>query len=169
MQSLRQSVVLVCALTIAGYHSEAHADSAGTIGAACVPADVDVAANNYETAGFGVRFKGSATGNIRLVCNLHWVEGKWRSLRMTYIDPDGMSTAYRVRVRLMETGGGNNVSTVIHTCDSNTSNTTTPTHMWCDFADFSPNDYRHYWLDVLLERTSTAASPEFLAANLRGD
>jgi hypothetical protein len=137
-------------------------------GSGCVPADVDIAADNYESVGPGVRFRGSSTGDIRLLCKVNRPLGHWENLRMSVKDPDGMDVTYRIRGALLYAPRGSNISTTVATCDSNTSDTTSHQTIVCDFFDLTPNRDNVYWFEITIERSSTAANPEFLGIQLQG-
>lgn len=50
---------------------------------------------------------------------------------------------------------------LITTCDSNTSNNTGYTTLFCDFPSFGISGFEMYWVEVIIDRRSTAATPEF--------
>lgn len=137
-----------------------------TIGGACVPVDEDVQVDNYDSRGFGVGFKGVATGDIRLLCGITPSTATFRKFTMSYKDPDGMTTGSRIRATLRQVADGSNASSAICTADSDTSTVTGNNILTCDFADFTPSATTSYFFEVLIERTSSTLDPEFLALAL---
>jgi hypothetical protein len=134
----------------------------GVIGAGCAPHGDSVGL--YTSGSMGTYFANGQTGTIRLFCPVTTFEGgtTWRSFSIAYKDPDGMSTAYRVRVLLYTIPGLSFTGrTLIQTCDSNTSNNTGYTSLFCDFTDFTMSEHDWYWFEVIIDRTSTASMPEF--------
>lgn len=145
-----------------------HVDSIGArptysvIGAGCIPHGDSVGI--YASGSMGTYFASGQTGTIRLFCPVTSFEGgtTWRSFGMAYRDPDGMGTTYRVRALLYTIPGLSFTGrTLIQACDSNTSNSTGYTALSCDFADFNLSEHDWYWFEVIIDRTSTAAMPEF--------
>ncbi len=166
---------IVLALTlISGTASAADVWFWSSIGGACVPADEDVQVDNYDTRGFGVGFKGTATGSIRLLCAVNHVPDcaprmpvLLTQFRMSYTDSDGMSTQARVRATLRRVAVGSAVSSAISTADSDTSNATSPNAIVSDF----PNFYQfadNLYFEILIERSSATQNPEFLSLFLIG-
>lgn len=138
------------------------------VGAGCVPVDEDVQVDNFDSRGFGVGFKGFATGDVRLVCPISVSANTvtFRRFVMSYKDTDGMSTQARIRATLRRVADGSNASFPICTADSDTSSVTGNTTLSCDFTDFVPLENTSYFFEVLIERSSTAQDPEFLALGL---
>jgi hypothetical protein len=126
-------------LGIAGMSTTAHAGRIwSSIGGGCVPADEDIQVNNYDTRGFGVGFKGVATGDIRLLCSVPVPSGAtFRKFVMSYKDTDGMSTQARIRATLRGVPDGSNGSLAICTVDSNTSTATGNNTLTCNHFDFT--------------------------------
>jgi hypothetical protein len=156
--------VFLCALAL--HAKDGYAGNGfSMIGAGCVPDGDTVANAMYKTGSMSTYFANGKTGTIRLFCPITAIDGgneTWHGMRIGYKDPDGMATAYRVRALLYYipyvTFAGR---TLITTCDSNTSNSTGYTSLFCDFPAFGISDFEMYWVEVIIDRTSTAAMPEF--------
>jgi hypothetical protein len=88
-------VLAVCTLA-AVLSNSAQADN---IGGTCVPDSATVRAGVYETAGFGIRFAGNATGKIRPLCLLEDTDLAGEELEpviwLSVIDQDGMDGSAR--------------------------------------------------------------------------
>jgi hypothetical protein len=168
MHLAKRIATVAIVLGIASISTTAHADVIwSSVGGVCVPADEDVQVDNYDTRGFGVGFKGVATGNIRLLCGVHVSAGATlRKFVMSYKDTDGMSAQARIRATLRGVAQGSNASTADCTADSNTSNVTGNTTRTCDFSDYSAFRWSSYFFEILIERTSSVQDPEFLAVSL---
>jgi hypothetical protein len=160
-------------LGIAGMSTTAHAAQPAdriwsSIGGGCVPADEDIQEDNYDQRGFGVGFKGFATGDIRLLCSIpvpieRGYLTTFESFRMSYKDTDGMSTQARIRATLHYVDDGSNASQAIGTVDSNTSNATGNNTLFFNHVGFYALRSRSYFFEILIERTSSVQDPEFLA------
>ena len=168
MSLVKHMSVAAVVLGIAGISATASARRFYTaVGAGCVPVDEDTQVDNYDSRGFGVGFKGVATGDIRLICPISLSTSfVFRRFVMSFKDSDGMNTQARIRATLRQVADGSNASSAICTTDSNTSNTTGNNTLTCDFADFAAPDNVSFFFEVLIERTSTAQDPEFLALGL---
>ena len=155
-----------------GFGDSAHAQDfvwAAHVGGTCVPDSATIRAGHYETAGFGVRFGGNSVGNIRLLCpfGLDGYDATIGAMEMSVIDQDGMEAGGRIRARLHRAVKGTNVWIEIGTCDSNTSDTTTPHKILCSLVDgykIKANEW--YWWDVEIERTTPRVNVEFLGISL---
>jgi hypothetical protein len=143
------------------------------IGGTCVPDSATIRAGQYETAGFGVRFSGNSVGKIRLLCPLNTIHqygsgfeiftGMW----MSVIDADGMEPGGHIRAHLRRAKHGTNIWIAIGACDSNTSNTTTPHTIICNFDPWyttTPEEW--YWWDVEIERITRSVNVEFLGIDM---
>jgi hypothetical protein len=149
-------------------------DSAGpvfaeNVGGTCVPDSATIRAGHYETAGFGVRFGGDSVGNIRLLCPYRRLTVDFDvtigGMEMSVIDQDGMEAGGRIRASLHRAVRGTNVSIEMGTCDSNTSNTTTPHKIFCPLG-YKIKSNEWYWWDVRIERTTPRVNVEFLGIEL---
>lgn len=162
-------VTLALALASA---SLAHATRYGkVVGAGCVPDDLSVQADRLSTAGFGVKFKGTATGKIRLICPvIPYTTGDGLTINrivMFYKDPDGMSTTYRIRAHLRTVAANSNGMTTIATVDSDTNSSTGYIQIENQFEpDITMVDNDLYWIEVEMDRSSSALQPEFVSAHL---
>jgi hypothetical protein len=149
------------------------------IGAGCVPTDSAIQGDLYVTAGHGIRWKGTKTGTIRLICAVPVLSSsvRWTGYTVNYKDPDGTGTAYAISVVLRSARLGSATSTVItgtsvpsgSTCSpltSNMSQVTDYTTFTCDFPDFVPNNQYWYWFNVTMTRTSSQLQPEFLGLTI---
>jgi hypothetical protein len=142
---------------------------ASHVGGTCVPDSATIRSAQYETAGFGVRFSGNSVGKIRLLCPFGQ-DGYGTTIgnmEMSVIDADGMEAGGRIRAHLHRAAKGTNVWIEIGTCDSNTSNTTTPHNISCPLVPgFKITDKEWYWWDVEIERTTPVVNVEFLGISL---
>jgi hypothetical protein len=153
------------------FGDSARADLYGVppIGGTCVPDSATIRAGHYETAGFGVRFGGSSIGKIRLLCPVGaalYDDSPFGGMWMSVIDSDGMEAGGRIRAHLRRAIEGTNIWIEIGTCDSNTSNATTPQRIACSFNNFQPKSGEWYWWDVEIERTTPSVNVEFLGIDL---
>ncbi len=98
-----------------------------------MPDSATIRDGKYETAGFGVRFGGESVGKIRLLCpfGADGGEATIGAMEMSVIDQDGMEAGGRIRAHLHRAIKGTNIWIEIGTCDSNTSNITTPHQIIC--------------------------------------
>ena len=143
---------------------------ADNVGGTCVPDSATIRAGQYETAGFGVRFGGDSVGTIRLLCPYHPLDVDFdvtiSGMVMSLIDQDGMEAGGRIRASLHRAVMGTNVSIEIGTCDSNTSNTTTPHEILCPVNAYKIRSNEWYWWDVKIERTTPRVNVEFLGIEM---
>lgn len=151
--------------------SRAHAQFfAQAVGGGCVPDSATIAAHNYETAGFGVRFSSTGTGTIRLICPFAQEMGSatLSGIRVSYSDSDGAVGAGDVKALVVYAPEGSNISTTIGTCDSKNDpgNNGNPHVWWCTIPNHTTAGDRLYWYVITLTRSSTSSSVEFLGANL---
>ena len=135
-----------------------------------MPDSATIHAGQYETAGFGVRFGGDSVGTIRLLCPYHPLhvdfDATISGMVMSLIDQDGMEAGGRIRASLHRAVMGTNVSIEIGTCDSNTSNTTTPHEILCPVNAYKIRSNEWYWWDVKIERTTPRVTVEFLGIEM---
>jgi hypothetical protein len=143
------------------------------IGGTCVPDSATIRAGHYETAGFGVRFSGISVGKIRLLCPLNSFRvftgtrfEMFSGMAMSVIDADGMEAGGHIRAHLRRAKYGTNIWIAIGTCDSNTSNTTTPHRIICNFDPYTPTGSEWYWWDVEIERITRSVNVEFLGIEI---
>jgi hypothetical protein len=144
------------------------------IGGTCVPDSATIRAGQYETAGFGVRFSGNSVGKIRLLCPLNTIyefgpnrPGIITGMWMSVIDADGMDPGGHIRAHLRRAKHGTNIWIAIGTCDSNTSNTTTPHTIKCNFDPwYTITSEEWYWWDVEIERITRSVNVEFLGIDM---
>ena len=153
-----------------GFGDSAHAQDfvwASHVGGTCVPDSATIRAGQYETAGFGVRFGGNSVGHIRLLCPFgqDGYGATIGAMEMSVIDQDGMEAGGRIRAHLHRAAKGTNIWIKIATCNSNTSNTTTPHQIICPLS-FTITDQEWYWWDVEIERTTPSVNVEFLGISL---
>src|SRR2546423_14990524 len=78
-----------------------------------------------------------------------------------------METGGRIRAHLRRAAIGTNVWIAIGTCDSNTSDTTTPHVIFCSFDPYQSKSSEWYWWDVEIERTTPSVNVEFLGIEVR--
>ena len=170
MRGFTLTILAFAALAL-GLSDNAHADPvwAAHVGGTCVPDSATIRASLYETAGFGVRFGGNSVGSIRLLCPFG-VDGYGATIggmEMSVIDQDGMESGGRIRAHLHRAVKGTNIWIEIGTCDSNTSNTTTPQKIFCPLPHaYKIKDTEWYWWDVEIERTTPRVNVEFLGISL---
>ena len=153
-----------------GFGHSAHAQDfvwASHVGGTCVPDSATIRAGQYETAGFGVRFGGNSVGHIRLLCPFgqDGYGATIGAMEMSVIDQDGMEAGGRIRAHLHRAAKGTNIWIEIATCNSNTSNTSTPHKIICPLS-FTITDQEWYWWDVEIERTTPNVNVEFLGISL---
>jgi hypothetical protein len=149
----------------------ANVDITDVVGGACAPDSDTIRAGNYETRGFGVGFRGSSTGRIRLLCPYHLTSdtngAKIGLTMLSVIDQDGMEVGARVRANLRRASLGSNVAVTIGTCDSNTSTITGPHNMACFLPSYTAKINESYWWEIVIERTDPRLNVEFLAVGMR--
>jgi hypothetical protein len=159
-------VLAMCTLA-AVLSNSAQADN---IGGTCVPDSATVRAGVYETAGFGIRFAGNATGKIRLLCLLEDTDLAGEELEpviwLSVIDQDGMEAGARVRAHFRRAAYGTNAWIAMGTCDSNTSSVTVPHRLSCPIPAYKFRGDEWYWWDVEIERTNSRVNVEFLGVGL---
>ncbi len=167
-QSARSAIACRHLFVTLVFGALAHAACAApVIGGVCVPDSYAIKKGIYETAGFGVRMDAKNVGSVRLLCpldqdlaaDLGQIAGMW----MTYIDSDGMKTGGRVRATLRRAARGTNVAESLGTCDSDTSDATGPTEIFCPLpkpVDLS--DKYQWWWEVVIDRSDPAVNVEFL-------
>jgi hypothetical protein len=165
------SILLCAAVARAGR-------SLSLMGTGCIPADTSIQSNIYQSNGFGVSFKGTSTGSIRLYCPMAYLPNSTvTGYTMAFRDTDGTGTVSAVRVYFKKALHGSVTSTAITgtpapsggTCNPLSSNTNTATGATvssCDFPDFVPDPQYFYFFDVFIDRTSSAQNPEFLGVTV---
>lgn len=152
----------------AGTPTIAAADRLWTsVGDGCVPVDEDIVVNNYDSRGFGVGFKGTATGDIRLVCPVNirtsGASPTVNELHMSYKDPDGTGGNSRIRSTLWQVSDGSNAASSLCTADSNSNSPTGNTTWSCLPFAFVPSLSKSYYVEIIIERTTSTLDPELLA------
>lgn len=140
-------------------------DAGLVIGGACVPDSDTIRTGVHETAGFGVRFGGSAIGTIRLICTADLEDlNKIGGIVMNFIDEDGMGAGARVRAHLRRAAIGTNIGITVGSCDSNTSNNMGPQVLWCKFPSKHTRVVKkYYWFEIVIERSRPTQKVEFLS------
>jgi hypothetical protein len=116
-----ECVTLVTAV-LAG-RAQAGPTFASHVGGTCVPDSNTIRLGLHETAGFGVRFSGTHTGQIRVLCpfGIDTFGAKLSGMLMSVIDTDGRNLNGRVVAHLRRARHGTNIAVTLVTCDSNTS------------------------------------------------
>jgi hypothetical protein len=154
-----------------GFGDSATPVFADNVGGTCVPDSATIRAGQYETAGFGVRFGGDSVGTIRLLCPYRRFTFDFdvtiSGMEMSVIDQDGMEAGGRIRASLHRAVRGTNVWIDMGTCDSNTSNTTTPHKIICVVNRFyTIKGDEWIWWDIKIERTTPRVNVEFLGIEM---
>lgn len=164
-------LIILSLVFVVGVSHGAYAGAvwAAHVGGTCVPDSATVRAGLYETAGFGVRFGGNSVGKIRLLCPFgqDGYDATIGGMQMSVIDQDGMEAGGRIRAHLHRAAKGTNIWIEIGTCDSNTSDTTTPQQIWCGLDNgYKMNGNEWYWWDIEIERTTPTVNVEFLGISM---
>jgi hypothetical protein len=175
---MNRNILAIVLVLFAAGAAHAEVNPWGVIGAGCIPAGPTVAMGFQTDSSTGaVRFVpgSTTTGVLRFFCP---VFGFDRSDDITkfhayYSDPDGTGTNYRVRVYLFTRQQDPGVSGVIsprtelcHT-DSNLFPNTGIRATTCTLAaPWVVGTVDVYWFEVVLERSSTANTPEFFGVSL---
>jgi hypothetical protein len=137
---------------------------------ACVPDEDSIGAANLEQARF--EFVGGVTGQIVARCNItdpgDFGNGQgspdWDRMTITYDDPDGFFSQYRVRVQLRSVRDTNGASSTITTFDSNAVSDSNPeVHPFSHTFDFVRNAY---YLTIIVDRAITQANPRIMRVRL---
>jgi hypothetical protein len=137
-----------------------------TAASACVPDESSHGTYTLEQARF--EFLGANTGEIVARCNItnpfDAVNPLWDCMSITYDDPDGFFSQYRVRVQLRLARDTTGASQTITTFDSNLVADDNP-ELHCFAHDF--NFLRNaYYLTVILDREDAQATPRIMRVRL---
>jgi hypothetical protein len=161
------AVVLLAGLILV---PSAHAQGEWTTAtSACTPDESSEGAYNLEQARF--EFFGAATGQIVARCNItnpfDNVNPSWGCMSITYDDPDGFFSRYRVRVQLRLARDTDGASQTITTFDSNLVADSNPeVHCFSHAFNFWRNAY---YLTLLLDREDAQATPRIMRVRLFQD
>jgi hypothetical protein len=141
------------------------------IGGVCVPDGVTIREGLYETRGFGIGFRGSNTGTIRLLCSFT-VSGNMigTNIGITFlsvIDGDGIAEGARVQAVFRHAALGSNIAVTNGVCDSNTSTLSGPHNVACFFPSYTIRINESYWWDVEIQRSDPTINVEFLGVGMR--
>jgi hypothetical protein len=141
------------------------------VGGVCIPDGGTIRAGLYETRGFGIGFRGSNTGTIRLLCPFT-VTGNMIGLKigitmLSFMDGDGIAEGARVQAIFRHAALGSNVAITNGVCDSNTSTLTGPTNIACFFPEDTIKINVWYWWDIEIQRTNPEVNVEFLGVGMR--
>ena len=175
-----KETLLVGAL-VAAATGQAHAFPCfGTSMITCNPWQQSVQDDAYFQTGGRAKHKDAATGVIQVFCPVFNTTGQnrfssdsentWNDLIVTYKDPDGPGTQYRVTASLRYVDTSGRVKTVA-TVDSNEqfnaplTDTTMQTRISGHTFDFL---HRHYYLQVGINREDTEAAPDVAGFNICG-
>ncbi|MCP5274505.1 MAG: hypothetical protein H6936_06570 [Burkholderiales bacterium] len=129
-----------------------------------MPSHETIQADAFEDAAGRIRFKGAATGQIRLFFPVINSTGqltdnvKWDRLKILYLDPDGGGGDYRISAALQyldATGGTPAVAELDSNDFASTGINTMSSSLSHDF-DFIN---RYYYVEVRLSRKNTNANP----------
>ena len=137
-----------------------------TVASACVVDEDSLASASLEQARF--EFLGAAVGQIVARCNItdpNDVGGAvWNRMTITYDDPDGFFSQYRVRVQLRRARDTDGQSTTITTFDSNLVADSNPeVHAFNHNFDFVRNAY---YLTLILDRVDALQLPRIMRIRL---
>jgi hypothetical protein len=140
-----------------------------TVASACVPDESSDGMHNLEQARF--EFLGASTGQIVARCNItdphdlgNVFSPPWNCMSITYDDPDGFFSQYRVRVQLRLARDTDGASQTITTFDSNLVADDNP-EIHCFSHTF--NFYRNaYYLTLILDRENAQANPRIMRVRL---
>jgi hypothetical protein len=139
-----------------------------TAASACVPDEGSFGAYNLEQARF--EFLGGAVGQIVARCNITDPgdvgngSAVWNRMTITYDDPDGFFSEYRVRVQLRLVRDTNGTSQTITTFDSNLVADSNPeVHPFAHAFDFVRNAY---YLTIIVDRVNAQANPRIMRVRL---
>lgn len=141
------------------------------IGGVCLPDGATVRAGLYETRGFGVGFRGSETGTIRLLCpftvSANMIGTNIGITFLSVIDGDGIAEGAWVQAVFRHAGLGSNVAITNGVCDFNTSTLTGPHNVSCFFPSYTIQINESYWWDVEIQRSDPTINVEFLGVGMR--
>lgn len=174
-------VSLLISILVATAASNVEASACfGTSVMTCNPWQKSVQDDAYFQTGGRAKHKGSATGLIQVFCPVFNNTGKdqfssddentWNDLYITYKDPDGRGLKYGVTAALRYVDTSGQVRTIA-TLDSNeqfpasTTDTTMQTRIEGHNFDFFN---RHYYVQIGINRTDTAAAPDVAGFNICG-
>jgi hypothetical protein len=146
---------------------QAHAQEWTTAASPCVPDEDSAGSYNLEQARF--EFLGAAIGQIVARCNItnprdDAASPTWRCMSITYDDPDGFFSQYRVRVQLRLVRDTDGASQTITTFDSNLVADSNPeVHCFSHTFNFLRNAY---YLTLILDRENAQANPRIMRVRL---
>jgi hypothetical protein len=140
-----------------------------TVASACVPDESSDGRYALEQARF--EFRGASTGEIVARCNItdphDWLNlssPTWSCMQITYDDPDGFLSQYRVRVQLRRAQATDGASQTITTFDSNVVADSNPEpHCFDHNFNFFDNAY---YLTLILNRSAAQANPRLMRVRL---
>ena len=129
-----------------------------------MPSHETIQADAFEDAAGRIRFKGSASGQIRLFLPVINSTGqltdnvKWDRFRILYLDPDGDGGDYRISTTLqyLDTAGS---TPIVAELDSNDFANTGINTMSSSFVHDFDFTNRYYYIEVRLLRKNTNANP----------
>ena len=141
------------------------------IAGACIPDAATIRAGLYETRGFGIGFKADSVGTIRVLCPFvvtgNTLGAKVGMTFLSVIDGDGIAEGARVQAVFRRAALGSNAAITLGVCDSNTSTTTAPHSVSCEFAAYTIKINESYWWDVEIHRSDPRINVEFLGIGMR--
>jgi hypothetical protein len=146
---------------------QAHAQEWTTAASACVPDEDSEGKYILEQARF--EFLGAANGQIVARCNItnpldDVISPAWNCMDITYDDPDGFFSQYRVRVQLRLVRDTDGASQTITTFDSNLVLDDNPErHCFGHTFNFLRNAY---YLTLILDRIDPQANPRIMRVRL---
>ena len=138
-----------------------------TAASPCVPDESSEGLYNLEQARF--EFAGMNTGQIVARCNItnpldDATSPLWECMTITYDDPDGFFSQYRVRVQLRLVRDTDGASQTITTFDSNLVLDDNPeVHCFAHAFNFVRNAY---YLTLILDRLDAHANPRIMRVRL---
>jgi hypothetical protein len=155
----------ICMLLLLG--SPIYAGTWTTIGSGCTVDEASL--SNFDVSGSQFRHETGRTGTIVQRCNIVDVEDgtAWDRMDITYRDPDGRGTKYRVRVWLYSVNQSSGNISSITSFDSNTSTATGTTLRFFNFTHTFNWVINAYYLYVTVYRSDTAGTPIFYRAEIR--
>lgn len=129
-----------------------------------MPSHETIHTDAFEDVAGRIRFKGTASGQIRLFLPVINNTGqltdnvKWDRFKILYLDPDGNGDNYRVSAALQYLDANGNTPTIA-TLDSNDFANTGLNTMSSSFAHDFDFTNRYYYVEVKLLRKNTDANP----------
>jgi hypothetical protein len=167
---LYRTAVLIAVLAILFLAPQAHAQEWTTAASPCVPDEDSAGSYNLEQARF--EFLGAATGQIVARCNItnprdDAAGPPWGCMSITYDDPDGFFSQYRVRVQLRLVRDTDGASQTVTTFDSNLVADSNPEiHCFSHNFNFVRNAY---YLTLILDRVNALENPRIMRVRLFQD